>query len=105
LGLTITAGLTSVQALREAERLARRQLGKRLSALALKRAGSRLFGKIAIGSPAWKKAFVHISEHFDERALASKDVHGIFERPLRNRSSLEALLKQAAGKPGRKLLT
>jgi hypothetical protein len=109
LGANALAGLTTVQlqakVAAEAAKRAAKQVGKRLTQLALKKAASRIIGKMAVGSRFWDKAFKHIAEHFSEQALASKAVHAVFASKYRTKAALEALLKQGASKAGRRTLT
>jgi len=88
-------------AARKAEKVA----GKRLVALALRKAGSRIAGKLLTGSKEWTKAFEHIAEHFSEEALQHKISHSVFRATLRSRSLLEPLLKDAVLKPSRKVVS
>jgi hypothetical protein len=67
--------------------------------LAIRKAGSRLAGKILTGSAAWLKAFEHISEHFVERYVYEKAKHGVFKSALRNQSALEELIRRAVRGP------
>src|SRR5262249_6982759 len=83
------------------EKLARRQLGKRLTLHAFKKAGEWITNKMFLGSREWLKAYEHIAEHFSERALQEKAKHSVFAKPYRNRAGLEKLLNKGA-KPGAK---
>jgi hypothetical protein len=81
-----------------------KEIGKRAAALALKKAGSRLAGKLFLNSREWIKAFEHIAEHFSLRALATKATHSVFLASLRNKSAVEGLINQALRGPTRKYL-
>ena len=72
---------------------------------ALKKARSRMFGKLALGSSGWTKAFPHIAEHFTEAALKSKPVHAIFAKKFASENGLKGLLQQAISKPSRTFLS
>jgi len=75
------------------------EVSTRLVRLAVRKAGSRLAGKILTGSAAWVKAFEHISEHFVERYVYEKAKHGVFKSALRNQSALEELIRRAVRGP------
>jgi len=82
-----------------------REIGKRLAALALKKAGSRLAGKMFLNSKAWVKAFEHIVEHFSLKAAAGKASHSLFTATLRNKQAVEGLIRQALKSPTKKFLS
>jgi hypothetical protein len=75
------------------------EVSVRVVRLAIRKAGSRLAGKILTGSAAWIKAFEHISEHFVERYVYEKAKHGVFKSALRNQSALEELIRRAVRGP------
>ncbi|MEK6701726.1 MAG: hypothetical protein AABZ53_05655 [Planctomycetota bacterium] len=78
------------------------EVGAKFAALALKKAGTRISGKVLTGSPHWKAAFVHVAEHFGPQA--GKASHAIFEAALRSQRALETLIQSAALKPSLKYL-
>jgi hypothetical protein len=81
------------------------ELGKDLLKLALRRAGSRLAGKILIESKAWQKAFLHIAEHFTLDLLKEKASHTIFTAALRNRTAVERLIITTVKGPSHRAIT
>jgi hypothetical protein len=109
LGANAVAGLTTDQLkakiATEVEKRVVKQIGKRLSALALRKAASRIIGKMAVGSRYWVKAFEHIALHFSEQSLAKKAVHSVFSPKFRTRQAVEELIRQGASKTGRRTLT
>ena len=82
-----------------------KQIGKRLTALALRKAASRIVGKMATNSRFWVKAFEHIALHFSEDALASKAVHAVFLKKFCSKAAVEDLIRQGASKAGRRTLS
>lgn len=82
-----------------------KETGEALAKLALKKAGKRLASKLFLKSRAWQKAFVHVAEHFNLKALAQKAVHTVFVDALRSRGALEGFLKETALKPTRKIIS
>jgi hypothetical protein len=69
----------------------------------VRKAGSRMAGKILTGSAAWTKAFEHVILHFSEKEIFEKGgqaaTHGVFKAALRSRSALEALISTAVRRP------
>ncbi len=88
-----------------AAKLIARQAGKRFVALALKKAGSRLAGKLFLNSKAWVKAFEHVAEHFSVKALASKASHSVFTTAFRSKPAVEKLIRQALKGPTKKYIS
>lgn len=86
-----------------AGRAAARELGGRLSALALRRASSRILGKIGTRSRHWARAFEHIALHF--RPDPTRAAHAVFEAAFRSRPALEELIQRAVRRPSQRLLT
>jgi hypothetical protein len=78
---------------------AAKEIGKKLTKLAVRKAGSRFLGHIARNSPAWRKAFEHIALHF--KAVSGKASHAIFEPKFRSFEAIEELLKKALSGPSR----
>ena len=76
-----------------------KEIGKRLSKLAAKKAGARFIGHMARGSRAWAKAFKHIRAHF--RHVKGKASHAIFKKKFRNEAALKGLIRQAISNPSR----
>ena len=76
-----------------------KEVGKRGAKLASRKAASRILGKLATNSRAWRKAFEHISEHF--APVANKAAHAIFEKEFRSKAGVEGLLRSALNKLGR----
>lgn len=109
LGITavsgLSAGLHLPQFFANIATKAAREVGKDILKLALKRAGTRIAGKILIKSKAWGKAFLHIAEHFSVEPLLKKGTHTLFKAPLRNRAAVEALIVKAVKNPSRKIVS
>lgn len=82
-----------------------REVGERVAELGLKKAGSRLAGKLFLNSKPWVKAFEHIAEHFSLKAAAAKASHTLFVTSLRNKSAVEGLIKKALKAPTKKYLS
>ena len=80
------------------------EVSVRLVRQAIRKAGSRMAGKILVGSAAWLKAFEHIAEHFAENLVVEKGTHGVFKAALRSRGALEPLVSQAVRRPSSTLV-
>jgi hypothetical protein len=78
-----------------------RQIGKKLTKLALQKARSRILGNLLRDSKTWKKAFKHIALHFDEKLVHKKAAHTVFKRAHRSKGAVEELLAKVARKPDR----
>jgi hypothetical protein len=76
----------------------------RLIRLIIRKGGSKIAGKILLGSGPWIKAFEHIAEHFERKWVFQKGTHGVFLSALRSRGALEPLIKIAVTKPSRKIV-
>jgi hypothetical protein len=76
-----------------------REVGEGVVRLSSKKAASRILGKLATNSRAWRKAFEHISLHFGP--IAGKPSHSVFESAFRNRGAVEGLIRTAIRKLGR----
>ena len=74
-----------------------KEIGKRLTKLAAKKAGSRLVGHMTRGSRAWQKAFRHIREHF--RVMGNKASHAIFKKKYHSEGAIKQLIQQAVSRP------
>lgn len=104
-GAAVPKPVVYAQTCRAVGNRAASQVGRRLLQLGLRKAGSRIAGKILTGSSAWKKAFLHIAEHFGKDALLSKPVHAVFRGKYCSQAALEPLIQKAATKPSRRALT
>ena len=80
-----------------------KEIGKRLTKLAAKKAGSRLVGHMTRSSRAWQKAFRHISLHF--RPMGKKASHAVFKKKHRSEAAVKQLIQQAASRPSRAPVT
>lgn len=76
-----------------------KEIGKRLTKLASKKAASRLLGKLAVDSKPWRKAFQHIALHFEP--MAGKPAHAVYEAAYRSKAGVEELLRRALSSLGR----
>jgi len=76
-----------------------KQIGKKLTKLSLKKAGSRIVGKINVKSRFWNRAFEHIALHF--KPVAGKVSHAVFEPAFRSRTAVEKLIKSVVSKASR----
>jgi hypothetical protein len=85
----------------KASRKLAEEVSARLIRLAVRKAGTRMAGKLLIGSGPWIKAFEHIAEHFERKWVFQKGTHGVFASALRSRGALEPLIKIAVTKPSR----
>ena len=93
----------SVGPARKISEIVVKEIGKRLSKLAAKKAGSRMIGHMTRNSPAWNKAFTHMRTHF--KSMSGKASHAIFTKKLRNEAGIKQLIQKAAGNPSRAPVT
>jgi hypothetical protein len=80
-------------------RRAAKEIGEKLVKLASKKAASRILGKLATNSKAWRKAFEHIAMHFGP--IEGKASHAIFEKAFRSKAGVEKLIRTALTSLGR----
>jgi hypothetical protein len=104
LGLSVTSGLLANIWTRTAKRAAQ-DVGEAALKQMLRKAGTKLVGKIFLKSQAWKVAFVHVAEHFTLKALATKETHTVFVKALRSEKALEKLIVKAIRGPSRKYIS
>ena len=88
---------------KKASEIVIKEIGKRLSKLAAKKAGSRIVGHMTRNSPAWSKAFAHIKSHF--KSMPGKASHAVFAKKFRNEAGIKQLIQKAAGNPSRAPVT
>ncbi len=84
---------------------AAKEVGARALRVGLRRAGAKTIAKLMIESSAWKRAFVHIAEHFAIDAIKEKGQHTVFTLALRSTEAIKPLIVATAKGPSHKYIS